>query len=88
RQSVELAHAGTRSYLHAVDAMTPGARSPTDQLRRQTDEAFSQLKRNHADLFDSFEAEAKRGVVSYEELSAEYLDALDEQLETLLDTHE
>lgn len=88
RQGVELLQAGTHSYLSTVDAMTPGARTSTAQLRRRTDEAFEQLKHNHADLFESVEHEAEQGLDSYEELSAEYLDALDEQLDVLLDAHE
>ena len=87
RQSVELLESGTQGYLSAVEAMTPGAQADTDQLRRQTDELFGQLKTSHADVFETLTEEAERGVRSYDELAAEYLDAMDEQLEALLDAH-
>ena len=88
RQGVELLKAGTRSYLDAVDTMLPGAGAGTGQLRGNADELFSQLERSHAELFETLTAEAERGVNSYEELTAEYLAALDEQLDALLDAHE
>ncbi|PSP73553.1 hypothetical protein BRC86_09055 [Halobacteriales archaeon QS_3_64_16] len=87
RQGVELLESGAHSYLSAVEAMTPGAQAGTGQLRRQTDELFGQLKTSHADVFATLTEEAERGVRSYDELTAEYLDAMDEQLETLLDAH-
>jgi hypothetical protein len=88
RQGVELLQAGTRSYLSAVGAMTPGARGSTQQLQRQADELFAQLKSSHAELFETLTEEAERGASSYEELAEEYLEATDEALDALLDAHE
>lgn len=84
RQGLELAQAATQAYVNTVAMMT-GSQPSREQY--YVDDTFARLKRTHAQLFDVAERELDRGITSFDELSDEYVDALDRQIDQLLETH-
>lgn len=83
RQQLELAQAATHSYVNATTALFPGDES-TD-AHRTIDETFAQLKTTHAEFYDALEGELERDVDSADELSDEFVDALEEQTDQFLE---
>ncbi|WP_137289485.1 helix-hairpin-helix domain-containing protein [Natronorubrum halophilum] len=83
RQQLEVAQAATRGYVSATTALLPGD-EPSDAYRT-IDETFGRLKTTHAEFYDALEQELERDVDSATELSSEFVDALDEQTDQLLE---
>ncbi|WP_290809971.1 helix-hairpin-helix domain-containing protein [Halovivax sp.] len=84
RQSVELAQAGMRGGLDVTRAMTDAEGSV--EQRATVDDAFAQLKSTHSEIFGVLERELDRGLDSFDELSAEYVEALEEMTDQFLET--
>ncbi|WP_245853059.1 helix-hairpin-helix domain-containing protein [Natrinema ejinorense] len=83
RQQLEIAQAATHGYLSATAAMLPSDDAP--EVHRTIDEAFGQLETTHTEFYDALERELERDVDSANELSEEFVDALDEQTDQLLE---
>ncbi|WP_440771093.1 helix-hairpin-helix domain-containing protein [Natronorubrum sp. DTA28] len=83
RQQLELAQAATHGYVNTTAALFPSD-EPSD-AHRTIDETFAQLKTTHAEFYDAIEQELERDVDSATELSSEFVEALDEQTEQLLE---
>lgn len=85
RQSLEISHAMTHTLLSSSSAMSGGA--DIREQQRSIDEAFSQLKESHAQLFDTMERGLDRSVEGFDDLSAEYVDAIEEGVEELIESN-
>ncbi len=83
RQQLALAQAATHGYVSATAAMLPSDDSP--EVHRTIDETFDQLHTTHMEFYDALEREVKRDVESANELSEEFVDALDGQTDQLLE---
>jgi paraquat-inducible protein B len=87
RQTVELAEAGIHNYLDAVEATVPGSAATVEQMRANVETQFESLYEAHAEAFDVAEGEFAKGVDTYDDMTAQYVEAMNEQLETLLESH-
>ena len=83
RQQLELAQAVSHSYVSATAALFPSD-EPSD-AHQTIDETFAQLKSTHAEFYDALERELERDVDSASDLSEEFVEALDEQTDQLLE---
>lgn len=83
RQQLELAQAATHGYVSTAAAMLPNEDDP--EVHRTIDETFGRLKQTHTEFYDALEREVERDVDSVNELSREFVDALDEQTDQLLE---
>jgi len=88
RRGVELTQTMFHSYLDAVEAAVPGVEGSVEEVRATVDEQVEFLLENHAEAFETVEAEFEEGIGAYDELSEDYVAALDEQVELLVDAHE
>lgn len=88
RGTVEMTENAVHSYLDVVEATVPGAASVTGQVRETVDGQFDALYQTHEEAFDVTESEFAKGVDAYDEMAVEYLTALNDQIEALLDAHE
>lgn len=88
RGTVEMTENAVHSYLDVLEATVPGAGSVTGQVRENVDEGFDSLYEAHEEAFDVTEDEFAKGVAAYDELAVDYLVALNDQIETLLEAHE
>ena len=88
RGTVEMTENAVHSYLDVVEATVPGAASITGQVRESVDGQFDTLYQAHEEAFDATEGEFAKGVDAYDEMTVEYLAALNDQVEALLDAHE
>lgn len=68
---------------------TSGLDSEDSELRANLDDGYDELLSRHAELFDTITKElGEHGIDPSEELSADLLETIDEQLDLLLETHE
>ena len=88
RRGVELFQTATHSYLDAVESTVPGAAATVEEIRTAVDEQFDFLLENHAETFEAVVAECQNGADAYDEMTADYLEALDEQVALLVEAHE
>jgi methyl-accepting chemotaxis protein len=88
RRGVELSKTAFHSYLDAIESTVPGVAGTVAEMRSAVDEQYDFLLENHAELFDNVESEMVEGVDAYDEMTQEYLDAVGEQVEMLVDAHE
>jgi ABC-type transporter Mla subunit MlaD len=88
RRTVELSKTAFHGYLDAVESTVPGAAGSVEEIRGAIDEQFEFLLENHAELFENIEAETRDGLDAYEDLTTDYLDAMDEQIEMVMEAHE
>ena len=88
RRGVELSKTAFHSYLDAVEATVPGMAGPVDELRATVDEQYDFLLENHAEVFDNVESEMLEGVEAYDEMTEDYVTAIDEQVGMLVEAHE
>ena len=88
RRGVELSKTAIHSYLDAVEATVPGAASMTGQLRETVDGQFDSLYQAHEEAFEMTEGEVAKGVDAYDEMVVDYLAAMNDQIEALLEAHE
>ena len=88
RGTVEMTENAVHSYLDVVEATLPGAANMTGQVRDTVDGQFDALYRTHEEAFDVTEGEFAKGVDAYDEMAVDYLAALNDQIEALLEAHE
>jgi hypothetical protein len=88
RGTVEMTENAVHSYLDVVEATVPGAASMTGQVRETVDGQFDTLYQTHEEAFDVTEGEFAKGIDAYDEMAVDYLAALNDQIEALLDAHE
>jgi DNA repair exonuclease SbcCD ATPase subunit len=88
RSTVELTENAVHSYLDVLEATVPGAASVTGQVRETVDGQYDSLYQAHEEAFDVTEGEFAKGVDAYDELVVDYLAALNDQIEALLEAHE
>ena len=88
RGTVEMTENAVHSYLDAVEATVPGAASMTGQLRETVDGQFDSLYQAHEEAFEMTEGEVAKGVDAYDEMVVDYLAAMNDQIEALLEAHE
>ncbi|WP_207217127.1 helix-hairpin-helix domain-containing protein [Natrinema altunense] len=86
RHYLEIAQAATHGSLSAMATTLPA--DDATEAHRSVDESFEQLKRTHAAVYDALERELEQGVDSADERSAEFVDALDDQTDQLLEMTE
>ncbi len=85
RQTLEVSHAMTHTLLRSSAAMSGGA--DIREQQRSIDEVFSQLKESHTQLFDTMERGLDRSVEGFDDLSAEYVDAIEAGVEELIESN-
>jgi DNA repair exonuclease SbcCD ATPase subunit len=88
RGTVEMTENALHSYLDVLEATVPGAASMTGQVRETVDEQFESLYQSHEEAFDVTEGEFAKGVDAYDEMAVDYLAAMNDQIEALLEAHE
>ena len=88
RRSVELSKTAFHSYLDTVEATVPGMAGTIDEVRATVDEQYDFLLDNHAEVFDNVESEMLEGVEAYDEMTEDYVAALDEQVDLIVEAHE
>jgi len=88
RRGVELGQQAIHSYLDTVENTVPGMAGTVDELRNAIDEQFEFLLENHAEVFENLGTELDEGMGAYDDLTADYVTAMDEQIEMVLDAHE
>jgi len=88
RRGVELSKTAFHSYLDAVEASMPGMGGTVDEMRQAVDEQYDFLLENHAEVFDNVESEMLEGVEAYDEMTEDYVTAVDEQVTLLVEAHE
>ncbi len=88
RRLVELSRTLTESYLDAVESTMPGMGGTVEEMRTALDDQYEFLLENHAEAFDSMEVEMGEGADAYEELTDDYMGAVDEQIEMIVEAHE
>ena len=88
RRLVELQQETIHQTLDAIEANVPGADTGTEEVREVVDDQFEQLLANHEEAFDVLAEELDEGMTTYDEMTADYLDALGEQVDLVLETHE
>ncbi|ELY83083.1 helix-hairpin-helix domain-containing protein [Natrinema pallidum] len=86
RHQLEIAQAATHGSVSAMAALLPS--DDATDAHRSVDESFERLKRTHAAVYDALERELEQGVDSADELSAAFVDALDDQTDQLLEMTE
>lgn len=86
RHGVEIANTVVHGYLDSTTATLPGE-NDADRLHELVDEQFDQLLEIHADAFGAFTDQFERSIDTYEDLSTEYVDSVDDRFDSLLDTH-
>jgi hypothetical protein len=88
RRGVELSKTAFHSYLDAVEATMPGMGGTIAEVREAVDEQYDFLLENHAEVFDNVESEMLEGVEAYDEMTEDYVTAVDEQVTLLVEAHE
>jgi hypothetical protein len=88
RGTVEMTENAVHSYLDVVEATVPGAASMTGQVRETVDGQFDSLYQAHEEAFDVTEGEVAKGVDAYDEMVLDYMAAMNDGIEALLEAHE
>ena len=88
RNTVEMTENAVHSYLDVLETSVPGAASMTGQVRETVDGQFDALYQAHEEAFDVSEGEFAKGVDAYDEMAVDYLAAMNEGIEALLEAHE
>ena len=88
RGTVEMTENAVHSYLDVVEATAPGAATVTGQVREALDQQFDSLYRSHEEAFDVTEGEVAKGVDAYDEMVLDYMAAMNDGIEALLEAHE
>lgn len=81
RQGTEMARVATRTTMRSMEVMVGG--DGQEARYRALDEQFDQFERMHAQFFETVERELERSIDSFDELSEEYLQAVDEGTQQL-----
>lgn len=74
-------------YFDALESMSPAQQDLLVDFRRTVDEQLDSLEANQLEAIETIEANVKDGNESAEELLEEFVAALDEQFEAVLDGH-
>lgn len=86
RHGIELANTAAHGYLNSV---TPSLSNETSaDLHDLVDESFDWLLGVHTDTFGAFARRFDWSVETYEDLSVEYVESVDDQFDRLLDAHQ
>lgn len=88
RRILALHHVGLHRVFNGVEEELPGPSVPPDEFRSVLDDQFRQLYSNHEDVFEGLLEELERNVEAYDEVSVDYLDSLEEQIDLVVATHE
>ena len=88
RSVVELQQDAVHSMLDAVEANVPGTEETIVEIRELLDEQYGELLANHEEAFEAIVGELDEGIATYDDLTADYLEALDEQVELLVEAHQ
>ena len=88
RCCVELSKIAFHSYLDAVEPTMPGMAGTVEEVRTAVDEQYDFLLENHAEVFENVESEMLEGAEAYDEMSDDYVTAVDDQLSMLVEAHE
>lgn len=88
RRTIELTQSAMHSYLDAVEATVPGGASGVEEIRDTVDEQFATLDEGNAEAFDVVGDEFETGVEAYDQLATDYLSALEEQIDLVLEANE
>lgn len=81
-----MARTAAHGYLDGASIMAPSEHSP-DGMHELIDDQFDQAFEIHADAFGVLKRGVEQGADTYEDLSTEYVKSVDEQFDSLLDTH-
>lgn len=84
RRVLALQHVAVHRICNRIDERTPGPNPATDAVREVVDEQYSRLYELNDETFDRYVADLEVGVDAYDDVSAEYLDALSEQVALLV----
>lgn len=84
RQGVGVAQAATHGSLRSMEAAF-GVDGSQDQ-HRTVDEQFGRFEETQSALFDALGRQVELGVEAFDELSAEYVEAMEDQTEEAMDT--
>jgi len=87
RRVVELHRETVHSTLDAVEGV-PGAELVGADVRADIDDAYDELLDGHAEAFGTVADELESSVEAYDEMTDEFLAAMDEQLDMLVEAHE
>jgi hypothetical protein len=88
RRGVELSKTAFHSYLDALESTMPGMGGTIAEVRETVDEQYDFLLENHAEVFDNVESEMLEGAEGYDEMTEDYVTAVDEQVTMLVEAHE
>ena len=88
RRGVELSKTAFHSYLDAIEAAMPGMGGTIGEMRQAVDEQYDFLLENHAEAFENVESEMVEGAEAYDEMTEDYVTAVDEQVTLLVEAHE
>ncbi|WP_254272721.1 hypothetical protein [Haloarcula marina] len=88
RRGVELSKTAFHSYLDAIETTVPGVAGTLEEIRTAVDEQYDFLLENHAEAFDNVESELLEGAEAYDEMADDYVAAVSEQVEMLVEAHE
>lgn len=88
RRVLVLQHIVFHTVCDKLEEDLPAIHVLTGELRDLTDEQFDQLYENHDAFFDTIVGEFNNGVEALDDVSEEYLAALDEHLEAAVRAHE
>lgn len=84
---VAMTRASLHSYLDVVEASLPGSTDAVVSIREAVDEQFDTIEEGQAEALEATETEWARGVETYDEFVMDYLAALDEEIEFLLEAN-
>lgn len=88
RRMLALQHVVVHKLCESIDEQVPGAHLATQEFRAVVDEQFDQLYRGHEEVYANVIGELENSVDAYDDVSVEYMDALDGQLDLLVSAHE
>lgn len=88
RRVLEMQRDALFTTLDTLEENVPGTEGATEEIRATVDEQFDQLLENYEEAFEEVTAELGEGVESYDEFALDYLEAVDDQLDMVIDAHE
>lgn len=88
RRTLALQHVAVHRICDRIEEYTPEPNPMTDAVRDVVDENFDQLYELSDETFERLASDLDAGVDAYDDVSADYLDALEEQAALLVRTLE
>jgi hypothetical protein len=88
RRTLEFGQTSTHTVLDTVEQALPGSEGSVDEIREAVDEGFDTLGEQHGQAFDAIDEQYTEGVQQYDELTADSREAINGQIEFLLETNE